>query len=264
MAAGGRDCRRCDRRLSAIGGPRLRVRPGVPGIDRAVASRRRVLRRSDAAGAPGVSAGFGVHPVLLDAALHAVAVTHEGPRRQAVAWCHSRGRVCRCMRRGHRRCGRGLRRRVRRRCRWSWPTGWGCRCCRSRRWWRVRCHHQQLMAAVSPASGRGSALRAELVARDARIARRDTGLRRVRILCRRRRSGGRTAIERTHDGVGCAAILVDRARLRCAGGGDPRGVWVAGGGRHRSGRCRGVGVGAFGADRASRPDCAGGFRCAAE
>ena len=49
VAARGRDSRRCDRRLPAAGGARLPVRPGVPGVDRAVASRRGAVRRSNAA-----------------------------------------------------------------------------------------------------------------------------------------------------------------------------------------------------------------------
>ena len=49
VAARRRDSRRCDRRLPAVGGARLPVRPGVPGVDRAVASRRGVLRRSHGA-----------------------------------------------------------------------------------------------------------------------------------------------------------------------------------------------------------------------
>ena len=75
--------------------------------------------------AAGGVTGFGVHPVLLDAALHAAAVTQA----TVPVWhCRSLGRACRCMRRERRRCGRGSRRRARRRCRWNWPTGWGCRC----------------------------------------------------------------------------------------------------------------------------------------
>ena len=86
-------------------------------------------------------AGFGVHPAVLDAALHAVIVaTETGDDHDSTgvlvpfSWqgvsLHAAGR---------RRCGRGLRRRVRRRCRWTWPMGWGCRCCRWLRWWLVRC-----------------------------------------------------------------------------------------------------------------------------
>ena len=59
--------------------------------------------------AGGVS-GFGVHPVLLDAALHAAVVATD--TRPPSCCCRSPGRVCRCMRRGRRRCGRGSRRRV--------------------------------------------------------------------------------------------------------------------------------------------------------
>ncbi len=66
LAARGRDSRRRRRRLSAIGVARVRVRPGVPRLDRAVAPRRRAVRvraLPDAAG--GCRPGFGVHPVLL-------------------------------------------------------------------------------------------------------------------------------------------------------------------------------------------------------
>ena len=54
LAAAGRDPGRHRRALRAVGGARLRIRPGVPGADRDVAPRRRDLRRRVAARAtPG-------------------------------------------------------------------------------------------------------------------------------------------------------------------------------------------------------------------
>ena len=50
LAAGGRGRGRPGRRLRAAGGARLRVRPGVPGIDRDVGPRRRGVRRGEAPG----------------------------------------------------------------------------------------------------------------------------------------------------------------------------------------------------------------------
>ena len=87
----------------------------------------------DAAG--GVS-GFGVHPALLDAALHAAVMADRRRRRSGTAVLLA-GRVV--ARRG---CvgGAGADRAggPRRRYRSNWPTGWGCRCCRWRRWWPAR------------------------------------------------------------------------------------------------------------------------------
>lgn len=88
----------------------------------------------------GVSVtGFGVHPVLLDAALHAVVLSAESAERgqgsvlvpfswQGVS-LHAAGR---------RRCGPASRQWVRRRCRSSWPMGWDCRCCQSLPCWPDR------------------------------------------------------------------------------------------------------------------------------
>ena len=89
----------------------------------------------------GVSAaGFGVHPVVLDAALHAVVLASKDTdaEAQGSAWCRSPGKACRCMPRAHRRYGHGSCGRPRRPCRSSWPTGWGCRSCRWRPWWPAR------------------------------------------------------------------------------------------------------------------------------
>ncbi len=85
VAARGRDSRRRGRWLPAAGGARVRIRSGVPGIDRAVASRRRAVRRGNTAGSGRGVGGFGVHPVLLDAALHAAAITHDAAGAAEIA-----------------------------------------------------------------------------------------------------------------------------------------------------------------------------------
>ena len=69
---------------------------------------------------------------------------------------------------------------------------------------------------------------------------------------------------RTHEALAALQSWLAEHDSGRAGGVDPRRGGVAGGGRHRSGWCRGVGFGAFGADRASGPDRPGGFRCAAD
>jgi polyketide synthase 12 len=87
----------------------------------------------------GVSpAGFGVHPAVLDAALHAVIVATEADHNSKTgvlvpfSWqgvsLHAAGASS----------VRALRRRVRHRCRWSSSTRSGCRCCRWLRWLPAR------------------------------------------------------------------------------------------------------------------------------
>ena len=56
--------------------------------------------------AAGGTAGFGMHPALLDAALHAAVLANRTRR----SCCRSFGRVCPCTPRARRRCGRGSRR----------------------------------------------------------------------------------------------------------------------------------------------------------
>ncbi len=97
----------------------------------------------------GVSpAGFGMHPAVLDAALHAVIVATEADHHDSngvlvpFSWqgvsLHAAGASS--VRARIAPSGPPRKRAVPRlRCRWSWPTGWGCRCCRWRRWSRVRC-----------------------------------------------------------------------------------------------------------------------------
>lgn len=89
------------------------------------------VRLPEAAGGVG---GFGVHPALLDAVLHAVVIAGD-PDELALpfAWqgvsLHATG-------------ASAVRARIapagRRRCRWSWRTGWVCRYCRWPRWWPAR------------------------------------------------------------------------------------------------------------------------------
>ena len=69
---------------------------------------------------------------------------------------------------------------------------------------------------------------------------------------------------RTHEALAALQAWLARARLGNAGGVDARCGRAAGGGRHRPGRCRRVGSGAFRSDRTPGPDRPGGFRCAAE
>ncbi len=106
-------------------------------------------------------------------------------------------------------------------------------------------------------------LRSDLVARGIRLTRRHTVLRRIRIAARRRRCAGLDLLSDSR-GAGRAADMARGARLRNAGGFDARRGRAAGGGRHRPGRCRRVGSGAFRPDRTPGPDRTGGFRCATE
>ncbi len=116
MAAGGSRQGRCGRRLRAVGGAWLRLRPGIQGTDRDVGARRRGVRRGAAArrrrrrqrvrGAPGV-AGCG----------HARSdrSATKSPARPTKWCCRSHGRACRCMPRARRRYVRASRRRRHRR-----------------------------------------------------------------------------------------------------------------------------------------------------
>lgn len=69
---------------------------------------------------------FGVHPVLLDAALHALGVA--GEKDQTVLPFSWQG--WRCTPRARRGRGSGSPRPGPARCRWNWPTARACRCCR--------------------------------------------------------------------------------------------------------------------------------------
>ena len=212
----------------------------------------------DAAGGVG---GFGVHPALLDAALHAVVVaTRRTPRRGAAVLLA--GRV---VARGGRVGGAGADRAV-------GPVG-GARVeladglglpVLSVASMVARPVSEQQLLAGGVGLGAGPALRGGLVAGvgDCSAAEPPV-LRGVRIRCAPTTIRSRRAYRAHAPGTGRPAVLADRARLRSAGGGDPGRGGAAGGGRHRSGRRRGLGIGAFGADRASRPHRAGGFRCAA-
>ena len=210
--------------------------------------------------AGGVS-GFGVHPVLLDAALHAAAVTHRRRRRGRNAAVLVAGRVAAC---GGGVVGAGADCAVGS---VGGVGGTGRRAGVAGAVGDVDDRPPDFPAAVDGGGfrrWRGSAVRAGVVAHVGRVARRDAGVRGVRVRFGRPGIRSTASYERVHEASGGAAVLVGRTRFRRLGGVDPRRGGVAGGGRHRSGRCRGVGVGAFGADRASRPDRAGGFRCAAE
>ena len=139
----------------------------------------------------------------------------------------------------------------------SWPTGWGCRCCRWPRWWPRPVTQQQLMAAVS---GSGPDRLFEVVwspASPARRHRRDAVLRRVRAAVSAAEVGSGDvdwSTRRTHAALAARAVVADRARLRSVAGGDSGRDGVGGGRCHRFGGRRGVGVGAVGANRASRSD----------
>ena len=72
-----------------------------------------------------VGSGFGVHPALLDAALHAVGLVDGGGG--VGCGCRLCGRGCRCGRWGHRCCGCGWLGRVRARrccCAMGWARRW--------------------------------------------------------------------------------------------------------------------------------------------
>ncbi|EUA90874.1 hypothetical protein I551_2652 [Mycobacterium ulcerans str. Harvey] len=74
--------------------------------------------------------GFGIHPAVMDAALHAWGfATATDQLMLPFSWqgvsLHAAGR---------RGCGYASPRRMRGRCRWSWPTRADCRCYRSNSW----------------------------------------------------------------------------------------------------------------------------------
>lgn len=79
--------------------------------------------------------GFGIHPLVLDAALHAMGMVGE----QAATMLPFSWQGVSCMPRVRPGFGRGSRRPVMARCRWSWPIRRGYRCCRYRHWSCVRC-----------------------------------------------------------------------------------------------------------------------------
>ena len=88
----------------AVRGPgrdRVRVRARVPGPAGRLAARRGRLRRGalPSGAEPGA---FGLHPALLDAALHASALLPARPTRSG---CRSPGPGCGCTRRAPRRSG---------------------------------------------------------------------------------------------------------------------------------------------------------------
>ncbi len=215
-------------------------------------------------GDAGVSpAGFGVHPAVLDAALHAVIVAteaeHDGKDGVLVpfSWqgvsLHAAGASS-----------------VRARIVPSGPSSvsveladaLGLPVLSVASMVARPVSRQQLMAAVS-GSGPDRIFEVVWSPASARIARRDAVIRRVRIPARRRGYAGLDVSPHPRS-AGRAAVVARGARLRNAGGLDARRGRAAGRGRHRSGRRRGVGAGALGADRAPGPDRVGGFRCAAE
>ncbi len=92
----------------------------------------------DAAG--GVS-GFGVHPALLDAALHVAIMASETPEVVLpFSWqdvsLHAAGASA--VRARIAPAGSPARAVPPRQCPSNWLTGWGCRCCRWARWWPAR------------------------------------------------------------------------------------------------------------------------------
>ena len=155
--------------------------------------------------AAGGVGGFGVHPVLLDAALHAAAVTFDGDGEMALpfSWqgvsLHAAGASS-----------------VRARIAPSGPSavsveladGLGLPVLTVTSMIARPISQQQLMAAVSGAR-RGSALRAGVVAHVGRLTRRDAGLRGVRVRIGGRGSGVGQLRTRARSSSG-AAVVVDR------------------------------------------------------
>ena len=207
VASRGRDCRRCDRRLPTTGGTRLPVRPGVPGVDRAVASRRGAVRRSNAAASGRrrrrircASGATGCGP-----ARGGGDVRHGRSGRNSPALLVA-GRVAAC---GGRVVGAGAD------CAVGSVGGigrTGRRAGAAGADGEVDGRPSDFPAAVDGCGfrrGRGSALRAGVVAHVGRLTRRDAGLRGVRVRIGGRGSGVGQLRTRARSSCG-AAVVVDR------------------------------------------------------
>ena len=216
------------------------------------------------------SAGFGVHPVMLDAALHAVILAARWRIRRGLG----AGAVLLAARVTARRGGVGGAGPDRAdgstgtsASRSNWPTRWGCRCFRWSSMVARPVSDQQLLAAVSNSgpdrlfevvwSAQPSADVPPASLRRWGTTEPEETESEPGAYCssrsRRRPTWSWERVRGHPRGADGAASVAGRRPGGNVGGGDPGSGRAAGRGRHRPGRRGGLGFGAIGADGAPRP-----------
>ena len=96
--------------------------------------------------------GFGIHPVLVDAALHAMGLAGERDRDDAAVLLAGGVSACRG---GVAGAGPDSTGGCWRRCRWNWPMRRACRFCRCGSWWFVRSRRRSCRRVPAPRRWRG-------------------------------------------------------------------------------------------------------------